>query len=81
MPEQSKNDNSLGVASLVLGIVSIVLPYIGALIGIAAIICAYKQRQVYPESLSLAGLITGIIGLVLWVLVTMIVIIAVIASA
>ena len=62
----TKQDNSLGVASLVLGIISVVLPYLGTFVGIAAIVCARKQRQVFPESLSQAGLITGIIGTVIW---------------
>lgn len=61
-----KQDNSLSVASLVLGIVSVVLPYLGTFVGIAAIVCARKQRRIFPDSLSLAGLITGIIGTVLW---------------
>ncbi len=58
--------NSFGVASLIFGICSIVLPFLGVIFGIVAIILARKQRKSFRESLSTAGLITGIIGTALW---------------
>jgi len=74
-PEQT-GKRSLGVASLVLGIVSILLPFLGLISGIVAIVLARKQRKVFREPLSLAGLITGIYGTVLWGLIVIILIVA-----
>jgi len=71
---------SLGVASLVLGIVSIFLPYLGLICGIVAIVLAKKQRRVFREPLSMAGLITGIIGTVLWGVTTILVILIIALS-
>lgn len=73
-PQQVGN-RSLGVASLVLGILSILLPYLGLVCGIVAIVLAREQRKVFREPLSIAGLITGIIGTVLWGLTVLILII------
>lgn len=73
---QHTGTSSLGVASLVLGIVSIFLPYLGLLCGIVAIVLAKKQRKVFREPLSMAGLITGIIGTVFWGLTVVILIVA-----
>jgi hypothetical protein len=78
-----KGATGFGVASLVLGIVSILLPYLGLICGIVAIVLARKQRKVFREPLSLAGLITGIIGTALWgltIIVLLLIIIAVGAS-
>ena len=77
-PQQS-GSSGLGVASLVLGIVSIVLPYLGLICGIVAIVLARKQRRTFPEPLSLAGLITGIIGTALWGLTITVLIIIIVA--
>jgi hypothetical protein len=55
-----------GVASLVLGILSILIPYLGLILGIIGIVLARRQRRIRREGLSLAGLITSIIGTVLW---------------
>ena len=66
-PDTQKTDKrSPGVASLVLGILSIFLPYIGCIAGIIAIVMAKKQRAKFREPLSMAGFITGIIGTILW---------------
>lgn len=62
----SVQTTGLGIASLVLGIVSIILPYLGLVCGIVAIILAIRQRRVFREPLSMAGLITGIIGAAFW---------------
>jgi hypothetical protein len=67
---------SFGIASLVLGIVSIILPYLGLICGIVAIVLAKKQRKIFREPLSMAGLITGIIGTTFWTVTTIILIIA-----
>ena len=57
---------SLGVPSLVLGIESILLPGVGALCGVAAIVLAQKQLKKSRKPLAKAGQITGIIGAVFW---------------
>jgi len=71
---QQAGTRSLGVASLVLGILSIPLPYLGLVCGIVAIVLARKQRKVFCEPLSMAGLITGIIGTVFWGLAVVVVV-------
>ncbi|MBL7040059.1 MAG: hypothetical protein ISR77_15585 [Pirellulaceae bacterium] len=63
---QQRGPRSLGITSLVLGILSIPLPYLGLGCGIAAIVFAKKQRKLYREPLSTAGLVTGIIGTAYW---------------
>jgi hypothetical protein len=73
--------SGFGVASLVLGIVSIVLPYLGFICGIVAIVLARKQRKVFREPLSTAGLITGIIGTALWGLTITILIVVLVGVA
>lgn len=73
---QQMGKRSLGVASLVLGILSIVLPYLGLICGIVAIVLAQKQRRAFREPLSMAGLITGIIGTVIWGLTVTVLIVA-----
>ncbi|MFA6073265.1 MAG: hypothetical protein WC758_04080 [Candidatus Woesearchaeota archaeon] len=61
---QKKVNDDYAVASLILGISSIVLPVIGIVTGILAILFANKQRKIESNSMATAGLITGIIGLV-----------------
>jgi heme/copper-type cytochrome/quinol oxidase subunit 2 len=58
------NGNGYGIASLVLGISSILLPVIGIVTGILAIVFANKQKKIQPSGLATAGMVTGIIGLV-----------------
>jgi len=62
---QEKN-NEKGIASLVLGLVSIILgwiPLLGLASGILAIIFYSQQEKVYSNDLATAGFVTGIIGL------------------
>lgn len=60
--------NSKSIVSLVLGILSITIPYIGFLIGIVAIIFAsisfkeIRMRMEQGKGLAVAGLVCGIIG-------------------
>ncbi|MBT2285057.1 DUF4190 domain-containing protein [Paenibacillus polymyxa] len=66
--------NSKSIAALVLGILSIVIPYMGLLIGIVAIIIAsislkeIKNRMEQGRGLAIAGLVCGIISVALYVL-------------
>ncbi|WP_340015899.1 DUF4190 domain-containing protein [Paenibacillus sp. FSL K6-1318] len=77
--------NSKSIVSLVLGILSLTIPYLGFLIGIVAIIfasLAFKEIRIRMEQgkgLAIAGLVCGIIGtaiytvlIVLFLFVTMI---------
>ncbi|MHA0857140.1 DUF4190 domain-containing protein [Paenibacillus sp. CMAA1364] len=74
--------NGKSITALVLGILAIVIPYLGFLIGIVAIIFAslsfkelkYKQEQ--GRGLSIAGLVCGIIGTALYGFIITILIIA-----
>lgn len=64
MTQQKNNDN--GIASLILGIGSIVLgwiPVLGLALGVLAIIFYSQQKKINPDDFAIAGLVTGIIGL------------------
>ncbi|KLU53041.1 hypothetical protein EL84_11740 [Paenibacillus sp. VT-400] len=71
--------NSKSIVSLVLGILSVTIPYVGILIGIAAIIfasLAFKEIRVRMEQgkgLAIAGLVCGIIGTAMYVLLILLV--------
>ncbi len=63
--EMEKNKLSMNIASLVLGIISIIFAsfwYITLPTGILAIIFGVKTAKKYGSKLGKAGLITGIIG-------------------
>jgi hypothetical protein len=67
--EENKSKSSAGVASLVLGIISIITDlfwYITLPTGILAIIFGKKSIKAYGSKLGKAGLILGIIGLSLF---------------
>ena len=67
--ENDKNKSSMGVAALVLGIISILTPlfwYITLPTGILAIVFGAKSAKKIGSKLGKAGLITGIVGLSLW---------------
>jgi hypothetical protein len=65
---------ALGKASLLYGILSILVPLPFYFFGIVAIILALKQRRFFCEPLLMAGLITGIIGTVLWFVIALVII-------
>lgn len=63
--------NGYGIASLVLGIFSVLtcaLPIFGIASGIVGIVCYSKQKKYYPNGIATAGLITSIVGISLSVL-------------
>ncbi len=67
---EKKND--FGIASLVLGISSIILSWtfiIGIAAGILGIIFGVKQKKIYQNGIATAGFITSIIGLSITVLI------------
>lgn len=67
--------NGKAMAGMIVGIVSIVLCYLGALIGPAAIILSVLGKKDIKrsngtqsgEGMATAGLVTGIVGTVIWV--------------
>lgn len=66
--KELKTKSGFGVASLVLGIVSIMFAsfwYVAIISGILAIIFGAKSIKKVGSKLGKAGLVTGIIGLVL----------------
>ncbi|WP_239618107.1 DUF4190 domain-containing protein [Cohnella mopanensis] len=74
--------NGKSIAALVLGILSIVLPYVGFLIGIVAIIFAsisfkeIKRNQEQGRGMAIAGLVCGIVGTAIYAIIILIVVIA-----
>ena len=60
--------NAFGIASLILGIVSIIVVFVrqflilGPVVGLLGIIFASKQRKVFPNGIANAGLVISIIG-------------------
>jgi hypothetical protein len=71
---QPPRTNGKSIAALVLGILAVVLPYIGSLIGIIAIIFAsislkeIKRNQEQGRGMAIAGLVCGIVGTAIYAL-------------
>ena len=65
------NDNSCGVTSVVLGILSIVLAGPGGLIlSLIGLVFSTKQKKYQKNKWSTAGLVLNIIGLIISIIVT-----------
>lgn len=67
--EENKNKSGMGVASLVLGIISIITAlfwYMAIPTGVLAIVFGAKSVKKTGSKLGKAGLITGIVGLALF---------------
>ena len=67
---EEKKSNGFAIASLVLGIVSIVftfigLSWLGLILGIVGIILAVNAKKKNPSGMATAGLVLSIIGTVL----------------
>jgi len=79
--------NGKSIAALVLGILSIMIPYVGFLIGIVAIIFAalalkeLKVRMEQGKGLAIAGLVCGIIGTAIYAIIILIVVIVLFTAA
>ncbi|AIQ47473.1 hypothetical protein R70723_17470 [Paenibacillus sp. FSL R7-0273] len=73
-PPPPAQTNGKSIASLVLGILSIVTPYIGLLFGIVAIILSalslkeIRNRYEGGRGLAIAGLVCGIVGTIIYAL-------------
>lgn len=86
-PPMPAKTNGKAIASLVLGISSIVIPYIGFILGIVAIVfstLAFKEIKKTNEQgkgLTVAGLVCGIIGTALYAIILLFLVIAFIVFA
>jgi hypothetical protein len=74
--------NSKSIAALVLGILSIMIPYLGFLIGIVAIVFAsislkeIRLRMEQGRGLAIAGLVCGIIGTAIYAILFLFILVA-----
>ncbi|WP_018750964.1 DUF4190 domain-containing protein [Paenibacillus sanguinis] len=72
MPPAPAKTNGKSIASLVLGILSVIIPYFGFILGIIAIVLSslsfreIKRTNEQGKGLGIAGLVCGIIGTVLY---------------
>lgn len=79
--------NGKSIAGFVLGILSIVVPYIGLLFGIIAIIlCTLSLKEIrlrYEQGrgLAIAGLVCGIVGTLIYAILIFFLLIVVFAAA
>jgi len=79
-----KASNGFGIASLVLGIISIIfcwVPLLGLICAILAIVFYIRQKWILQTGVAIGGLVTGIIGLIfsifyslIWLLVLMVIV-------
>ncbi|GIO54839.1 hypothetical protein J21TS7_31570 [Paenibacillus cineris] len=82
-PMTPPKTNGKAIASMVLGILSVMILYIGFILGILAIIFAalsfkeLKRGYEQGKGMAIAGLVCGIIGVLLWGLILLFVVLAV----
>ncbi len=83
-PPAPAKTNGKSIAALVLGILSVVTPYIGLLFGIIAIILSaislkeIRTRYEQGKGMAIAGLVCGIVGTIIYAVIIALIIIAVI---
>lgn len=86
-PPTPAKTNGKSITSLVLGVLSIVVPYIGFLLGIVAIVFAslsfkeLKRTGEQGKGLSIAGLVCGIVGTAIYGIILFILVLAIIMFA
>ena len=74
-------DNSFGVASVILGILSIVfLSFNGLILGIIALVFATKQQNRNPNKWGRVGKILSIIGIILSVLILILLVVGLVTN-
>lgn len=79
--------NGKSIAALVLGILSIIFPYIGFIIGIIAIVFAnlalkeIKRKGEQGRGMAIAGLVCGIIATAIYAIILIVVIIGIVVAA
>lgn len=80
-PPAPAKTSTKSIVALIFGILSIIIPYIGFIPGIVAIIVAslsfkdFKLKGEQGRGLTIAGLVCGIIGTVIWGLIALLVVI------
>lgn len=85
-PPPPAHTNGKSVAALVLGILSIVIPYIGLLFGIVAIILSaislkeIRTRYEQGKGMAIAGLVCGIVGTLIYAVLILLFIIFIFAA-
>ncbi|MWV42408.1 DUF4190 domain-containing protein [Paenibacillus sp. HJL G12] len=83
-PVQPPKTNGKAIGALVLGILSLVIPYVGFILGIIAIVLAslsfkeIKRRNEGGRGLAIGGLVCGICGTALYGIMLVLVVIALI---
>jgi hypothetical protein len=83
--QQTPPTNGKSIATLVLGILAVIVPYVGLILGIIAIVFGkislneIKQRGEQGRGMAIAGLVCGIVGTALYAIVIIIVVIAFVA--
>jgi NADH:ubiquinone oxidoreductase subunit 6 (subunit J) len=83
-PHTPPRTNGKSIAAMVLGILSIVIPYVGFVIGIIAIVLSslslkeIKRTGEQGRGMAIAGLVCGIVGTALYAVILVIVIVAVV---
>ncbi|CAM4239877.1 DUF4190 domain-containing protein [Paenibacillus typhae] len=86
-PPPPAHTNGKSIASLVLGILSIVTPYIGLLFGIVAIILSalslkeIRNRYEGGRGLAIAGLVCGIVGTIIYALLILLFVVIILFAA
>ncbi len=84
-PPAPPQTNGKSIAALVLGILSVIIPYVGFILGILAIIFGklslneVKRRGDGGKGLAVAGLVCGIIGTAIYALIILIAVIGLIS--
>jgi len=74
--KKGETDNSFGIASVVLGIISVIsLSVPGVVFGIIGLIFGLKQKKINKNKWSKAGIIINIVGIVLGIVATVIIIV------
>ncbi|MCE3201184.1 DUF4190 domain-containing protein [Paenibacillus sonchi] len=82
-PPPPAKTNGKSVAALVLGILSVVTPYIGLLFGIIAIILSaislkeIRTRYEQGKGMAIAGLVCGIVGTIIYAVIIALVVVAI----
>lgn len=77
--QQPQITNGKAIASMVLGILSIIIPYIGIILGILGIIFSkksFREIKLYNQNgrgMGIAGLTSSIVGLSLYVLIILLI--------
>ena len=78
-----QKENNYGIASLILGITSILfcwVPRLGLATGILGLIFYHKQRKIYKNDVATGGLVTSIIGTAFSAIYTLIVLVIVLLA-